>query len=83
MGKKMAGKGGEDLVIRVPPGTLIYDGEHHNLLADLDFIGKKIVICRGRARRAGELAFPVPGPTRCRGMPSRAPRGSSGCSSSS
>src|SRR6202790_4270410 len=28
MGKKMAGLTGEDLVIPVPPGTLIYDAEH-------------------------------------------------------
>jgi GTP-binding protein len=57
MGKKMAGKGGEDLVILVPPGTLIYDGEHHNLLADLDAIGKRIVICRGGKGGLGNWHF--------------------------
>jgi GTP-binding protein len=60
MGKKMAGKGGEDLVIRVPPGTLIYDGEHGNLLADLDGIGKKIVICRGGRGGRGNWHFRSP-----------------------
>src|SRR3954462_10445083 len=28
MGKKMYGKGGEDLLIPVPPGTLIFDADH-------------------------------------------------------
>src|SRR5829696_2139095 len=28
MGKKMYGKGGEDLTIRVPAGTLVFDVEH-------------------------------------------------------
>ena len=35
MGKKMYGPTGEDLVIRVPPGTLVYDTDHGTLLADL------------------------------------------------
>src|SRR3954465_10244846 len=35
MGKKMAGSDGQDLVIRVPPGTLVYDGTSGLLLADL------------------------------------------------
>src|ERR1700683_5770853 len=36
MGKKMAGLSGDDLIVQVPPGTLIYDAEHQILLADLD-----------------------------------------------
>src|SRR6478609_249950 len=28
MGKKMYGKGGDDLFVHVPPGTLIFDAEH-------------------------------------------------------
>src|SRR5689334_10614318 len=46
MGKKMAGLSGEDLVIRVPPGTLIFDAEHQLLLADLDSIHKRIVVAK-------------------------------------
>src|ERR1700704_6349033 len=33
-GKKMAGASGEDLVVQVPPGTLIFDDVHKILLAD-------------------------------------------------
>src|SRR5213082_3581255 len=36
MGQKMYGKSGHDLVIRVPPGTLIFDSDHRILIADLD-----------------------------------------------
>src|SRR5476651_2475764 len=46
MGKKMAGVNGEDLIIRVPAGTLIYDNEHGILLADLDALGREVVIAR-------------------------------------
>ena len=44
MGKKMAGQGGEDLIIPVPPGTLIYDAEHNILLADLETPDRKSVV---------------------------------------
>src|SRR5689334_7757057 len=42
MGKKMFGKSGDDLVIRVPLGTLVIDKDHGTLLADLDSIGKRV-----------------------------------------
>ena len=47
MGKKMAGEGGEDLVIKVPPGTLVFDADHGVMLADLETVGKRIVVARG------------------------------------
>lgn len=57
MGKKMAGHGGDDLVIRVPPGTLIYDAEHDILMADLDGPDKKVVIARGGKGGRGNWHF--------------------------
>src|SRR6266481_3208434 len=47
MGKKMSGLSGADLLIPVPPGTLIYDAEHGILLADLDAPGKQVVVAKG------------------------------------
>src|SRR5207237_7718728 len=44
MGKKMYGKGGDDLLIRVPPGTIVRDTDADILLADLDEPGKQVVI---------------------------------------
>lgn len=57
MGKKMAGESGEDLVIRVPPGTLIYDKDHEGLLADLDAPHKRVVIARGGRGGRGNWHF--------------------------
>src|SRR5215212_2917926 len=47
MGKKMYGLSGGDLVIPVPPGTLIYDTDHNILLADMDMPGRRVVIAKG------------------------------------
>src|SRR3982751_4260810 len=47
MGAKMYGKNGEDLVIHVPPGTMVYDLDQGILLADLDEPDKRAVIAKG------------------------------------
>jgi GTP-binding protein len=57
MGKKMYGKAGKDLHVHVPPGTLIFDREHGNLLADLDAVGKEVVLCRGGKGGRGNFHF--------------------------
>jgi GTP-binding protein len=57
MGSRCAGKDGADLVIKVPPGTLIYDNEHNILLADLDAPGKEIVIAKGGRGGRGNWHF--------------------------
>jgi GTP-binding protein len=57
LGKRMAGKDGRDLVIRVPPGTLIHDEEYHLLLADLDAPGKEALICKGGRGGRGNWHF--------------------------
>jgi GTP-binding protein len=57
MGKKMYGKHGEDLVIHVPPGTLVYDLDQGILIADLDLPEKKAVIARGGKGGRGNWHF--------------------------
>src|SRR4051812_47157638 len=57
MGKKMYGKAGEDLVILVPPGTMIYDLDQGILLADLDAPDKRAVIARGGKGGRGNFHF--------------------------
>jgi len=57
MGKKMSGLTGEDLVINVPCGTLVYDAEHGNLLADLDVPHRRVVIARGGKGGKGNWHF--------------------------
>jgi GTP-binding protein len=56
-GKKMYGKKGEDLVVQVPPGTLIYDLDQGILIADLDVGGKSAVIARGGKGGRGNWHF--------------------------
>jgi GTP-binding protein len=57
MGKKMSGESGDDLVIPVPPGTLIYDTDHNILLADLDKPDRRVTICQGGKGGLGNWRF--------------------------
>jgi GTP-binding protein len=60
MGKKMAGVSGEDLVIKVPPGTMIHDADHDVMLADLDTVGKRVVVAKGGRGGRGNWHFKGP-----------------------
>ena len=57
MGKKMAGLSGDDLVIHVPPGTVVIDLEHGTTLTDMDEVGKRVVIARGGKGGRGNWHF--------------------------
>jgi GTP-binding protein len=57
MGKKCSGESGENLVIRVPPGTLLFDTDKQVLLADLDAAGKQVTICHGGKGGLGNWRF--------------------------
>ena len=56
-GKNKHGADGEDLIIKVPAGTLIYDEDTEILLKDMDQPGMKICICRGGRGGKGNKAF--------------------------
>ncbi len=47
MKKKMAGKNGEDLVLKVPPGTIVRDEKTGAVIADLIKHGQRAVIAKG------------------------------------
>ncbi|HWB54639.1 MAG TPA: GTPase ObgE, partial [Tepidisphaeraceae bacterium] len=57
MGKKMYGKSGEDLVIHVPPGTMVFDTDSQILIADLDAPHKQVTIAQGGKGGRGNWHF--------------------------
>ncbi len=57
MGKNRHGKNGEDLLIRVPPGVLIYDQQSGELLADLKDRDQRHVAVRGGRGGRGNARF--------------------------
>jgi GTP-binding protein len=56
-GSNKHGADGGDLIIKVPPGTLIYDTELKLLLKDLSEAGMKACVCRGGRGGRGNKAF--------------------------
>lgn len=57
LGKTKHGKNGETLVIKVPPGTLVYNDETGELLADLTEAGKQLCLLRGGQGGRGNARF--------------------------
>ncbi len=56
-GKAMHGRQGDDLLIPVPPGTVAYDAESNELLADLTAEGQKALVAQGGRGGRGNAAF--------------------------
>ena len=56
-GNNKHGASGQALIIKVPPGTLIYDTELDLLLKDLNEIGLKVCVCRGGRGGRGNKSF--------------------------
>ncbi len=69
MGRNMTGKGGDDLTIPLPVGTIIVDEDTDEVLADLTEIGQRVKIAQG--------GFHGLGNTRYKSSTNRAPRQSS------
>jgi GTP-binding protein len=57
MGTNKSGRSGEDLVIRVPRGTLIYDDQSNQLLVDLQEDGQEWIACKGGRGGKGNAHF--------------------------
>ncbi|MBB6049330.1 GTPase ObgE [Armatimonas rosea] len=57
MGKRQYGKNGPDLVLKVPPGTQVFDAESGELLADLSHVPQKEVLAAGGRGGRGNVHF--------------------------
>lgn len=55
--KKMHGADADDLVIRVPAGTCVYDDDTGNIIADLTKDGQRAVIAKGGRGGRGNARF--------------------------
>ncbi len=56
-GRDCSGEAAPDLLLAVPPGTLLYRDETNELIADVDAPGKRIVVARGGRGGFGNLHF--------------------------
>ncbi|MFA5820886.1 MAG: GTPase ObgE [Candidatus Gracilibacteria bacterium] len=56
-GKKMSGKSGQDLILEVPQGTVIYTKDKSETLADLSDLDEEIIIVRGGKGGLGNTHF--------------------------
>lgn len=56
-GRQMTGKGGEDLVIHVPVGTLIYDADIDELIGDITKHGQRIKVAQGGFHGLGNTRY--------------------------
>jgi GTPase len=59
-GKMRTGRSGEDLVLRVPPGTLVLDADTGEVLGELFEDGEELVVARGGRGGRGNAAFATP-----------------------
>ncbi len=56
-GSNKSGADGQDLIVRVPPGTLIYDTDWNLLLKDLNEVGMRVLVCKGGKGGRGNKTF--------------------------
>jgi GTP-binding protein len=56
-GQNCTGKGGEDLVLRVPVGTTILDEDIGEVLGDLSIAGQKLIVAQGGFHGLGNTRF--------------------------
>lgn len=59
-GKNMHGASGEDLLVKVPPGTLVKDLDSGDILADLVAPGQQQIVARGGRGGRGNARFSNP-----------------------
>ena len=57
MGRNRNGAAGDDVVLKVPIGTQVYEGDNETLIADLDELGQRHLIAKGGNGGFGNAHF--------------------------
>lgn len=57
LGKNMHGASGEDLVVKVPVGTVIKDDDNDQVIADLVTAGQRVIVAKGGRGGRGNARF--------------------------
>lgn len=57
MGQQMAGAGGEDILIRVPVGTLVVNVDNEEVIGDMVAHGERLLVAKGGRGGAGNVNF--------------------------
>jgi GTP-binding protein len=59
-GRQMHGANSEDIVLRVPVGTEVFEEDHETLIVDLDVVGKRYLLAKGGNGGWGNTRFKGP-----------------------
>lgn len=57
MGKQRTGRGGEDVTLKMPVGTQIFEADRDTLVVDLTYEGQKVLLARGGNGGWGNTRF--------------------------
>ena len=57
MGKKKSGRAGNDLFLKVPVGTQIFEEDNNTLIEDLKKVDQKIIVAQGGKKGLGNVRF--------------------------
>ncbi len=54
---KRHGKNGQDIILPVPPGTMILDGDNQSIIADLKNEGEQVIVAKGGKGGLGNVHY--------------------------